>query len=91
MSLLNPHAILDTIGVIGTSSLAYTGYEKWMFTVACIIVSWIWFLSLAIVGRKIGQIDENGKFLNYLNKVSAVIIWIMALYMGYQFYALIGE
>lgn len=91
VSLLNPHAILDTIGVIGTSSLAYTGYEKWMFTLACIVVSWIWFLSLAIVGRKIGQIDGNGKFLNYLNKISAVIIWIMALYMGYQFYALLGE
>lgn len=91
VSLLNPHAILDTIGVIGTSSLAYTGYEKWMFTLACIVVSWVWFLSLAIVGRKVGQIDGNGKFLNYLNKISAVIIWIMALYMGYQFYALLGE
>lgn len=91
VSLLNPHAILDTIGVIGTSSLAYTGYEKWMFTLACIVVSWIWFLSLAIVGRKIGQIDGNGKFLNSLNKISAIIIWIMALYIGYQCYLLIGE
>lgn len=89
VSLLNPHAILDTIGVIGTSSLAYTGYEKWMFTWACIVVSWIWFLSLAIVGSKIGQIDGNGKFLNSLNKISAIIIWLMALYMGYQFYSLL--
>lgn len=90
VSLLNPHAILDTIGVIGTSSLAYTGYDKWMFTLACIVVSWIWFLSLALIGRKIGQIDGNGNFLKYLNKISAVIIWGMALYMGYQFYELIG-
>ena len=91
VSLLNPHAILDTIGVIGTSSLAYTGYEKWLFTMACIVVSWIWFLSLAICGRKIGQINGNGKFLNYLNKISAVIIWVMALYMGYQVYLLAGQ
>ncbi|SPT92137.1 aminoacid related metabolite efflux transporter [Bacillus subtilis] len=28
VSLLNPHAILDTIGVIGTSSLQYSGLEK---------------------------------------------------------------
>jgi len=28
VSLLNPHAILDTIGVIGTSALAYTGDER---------------------------------------------------------------
>lgn len=87
VSLLNPHAIMDTIGVIGTSSLAYTGYEKWVFTVACIMISWIWFFSLAISGRKIGQFDKNGKFLKYMNQVSALIIWAMAIYMGYQLYS----
>lgn len=87
VSLLNPHAIMDTIGVIGTSSLVYTGYEKWMFTVACIAVSWIWFFSLAILGGKVGQIDKNGQFLKYLNQVSVIIIWVMAIYMGYQVYS----
>jgi L-lysine exporter family protein LysE/ArgO len=90
VSLLNPHAIMDTIGVIGTSSLAYTGYEKWVFTVACLVVSWIWFFSLAISGRKIGQIDKNGKFLKRMNQVSAIIIWIMAIYMGYQLYSFLN-
>jgi L-lysine exporter family protein LysE/ArgO len=87
VSLLNPHAIMDTIGVIGTSSLAYTGYEKWMFTAACIMVSWLWFFSLAIIGRKLGQIDRNGILLKRMNQVSALIIWIMAIYMGSQLYS----
>ena len=78
---------MDTIGVIGTSSLVYTGYEKWVFTLACIVVSWIWFFLLAILGRKIGQIDRNGQFLKRLNQVSAIIIWVMAIYMGYQLYS----
>ncbi|SET16281.1 L-lysine exporter family protein LysE/ArgO [Salinibacillus kushneri] len=86
VSLFNPHAIMDTIGVIGTSSLVYTGYDKWVFTVACMMISWIWFFFLAISGRKIGQIDNNGKFLKYMNQVSALIIWVMAIYMGYQLY-----
>jgi L-lysine exporter family protein LysE/ArgO len=90
VSLLNPHAIMDTIGVIGTSSLAYTGYEKWVFSVACIMISWIWFFFLAISGRKIGQFDKNGKFLKYMNQVSALIIWAMAIYMGYQLYSLLS-
>lgn len=38
VSLLNPHAILDTIGVIGTSSLSYSGSEKVAFTSACILI-----------------------------------------------------
>lgn len=84
VSLLNPHAILDTIGVIGTSSLVYTGVEKWSFTAACIIISWIWFFALAFTGKKIGQIDTNGKLLKRLNRVSALIIWGMAIYMGAQ-------
>lgn len=90
VSLLNPHAILDTIGVIGTSSLAYTGTDKWLFMFACIIVSWIWFVSLAVVGRKVGQLNGNGNFLKRLNQISAIIIWFMAVYMGYQLYLLIS-
>lgn len=84
VSLLNPHAILDTIGVIGTSSLVYSGFEKWIFTLSCIAVSWIWFFSLAIAGRKVGQLDTNGNLLKRMNQLSAFIIWIMAIYMLYQ-------
>lgn len=86
VSLLNPHAILDTIGVIGTSSLSYTGNDKWIFMIGCITVSWIWFISLAVVGKMIGQIDGTGNFLKRINQISAMIIWIMAIYMGYQLY-----
>lgn len=39
VSLLNPHAILDTVGVIGTSSLGYSGLEKEVFSLSCILVS----------------------------------------------------
>lgn len=48
VSLLNPHAILDIVGVIGTSALKYSGYELVLFTVACIAVSWLWFFALMI-------------------------------------------
>lgn len=84
VSLLNPHAIMDTIGVIGTSSLVYAGVEKWIFTLACIGVSWLWFFSLAIAGRKFGQVDKSGKLLKRMNQVSAFIIWGMAIYMFFQ-------
>lgn len=86
VSLLNPHAIMDTIGVIGTSSLVYSGLGKWVFALACIGVSWIWFFSLAFAGGKIGLVDRNGHLLNRINQISAIIIWGMAIYMGYQFY-----
>lgn len=84
VSLLNPHAILDTVGVIGTSSLVYTGMEKVMFTLATVLVSWVWFFALALVGRIIGNLDGKGRFLIIINKISAIIIWSVSLYILYQ-------
>ncbi|UKS30442.1 LysE/ArgO family amino acid transporter [Paenibacillus sp. HWE-109] len=84
VSLLNPHAIMDTIGVIGTNSLHYTGSDKWLFTLSVILVSWLWFCGLAFAGRVVGKRDFSGLFLAKLNKVSACLIWGVALYMGYQ-------
>lgn len=89
VSLLNPHAILDTIGVIGTSSLSYNGIEKVAFTASCIVVSWFWFFGLAVAGRAVGNRDTEGKILKVINKVSAVIIWGVALYIAGQLYGMI--
>lgn len=79
VSLLNPHAILDTIGVIGTSSLAYTGDAKAVFTAGVLINSWLWFLGLAIVGRWVGRLDVVRR---WLSRASAVIMWISAVYLA---------
>lgn len=81
VSLLNPHAILDTIGVIGTNSIQYIESEKWAFTAATIIVSWIWFISLALAGKFLKRLDSTGKTIALLNKFSGLIIWGVALYM----------
>ncbi|WP_202080884.1 LysE/ArgO family amino acid transporter [Caldalkalibacillus salinus] len=81
VSLLNPHAIMDTIGVIGTNSLSYTGEEKVMFSIMTILVSWIWFLLLAVAGRNIGKLDATGQWMRRINVLSAIIIWGVAFYM----------
>lgn len=81
VSLLNPHAILDTIGVIGTSSIHYVGKEKLVFAIACILVSWTWFFALAVVGRQVGKLDKSNTFMTYLNKASALIMWVTAVYL----------
>jgi len=81
VSLLNPHAILDTIGVIGSSSLNYAGSLRIAFTLTTIIVSWLWFIGLAAGGRYFGKLDSTGKLMGLLNKVSALVVWGVAMYM----------
>jgi len=82
VSLLNPHAYVDTIGVIGTNSLNFDGNEKIAYTFACIGVSVLWFCCLAVAGHYLHKLDKKGAGLALLNKLSALISWGVALYLG---------
>lgn len=86
VSLLNPHAIMDTVGVIGTGSLAYSGMEKLVFALAAILVSWIWFTGLAAAGRMTGRLDQSGLLIRSLNKISALMIWGAAVYLVFSLF-----
>jgi len=82
VSLLNPHAILDTIGVIGTSALKYSGAEQMMFTLACVFISWLWFFGLTLTGASFKKLDSSGKLMRIFNKCSAIFIWATACYLA---------
>ncbi|MEK4061224.1 MULTISPECIES: LysE/ArgO family amino acid transporter [unclassified Paenibacillus] len=84
VSLLNPHALMDTVGVIGTNALQYAGSERWVFAAAAAGVSWVWFIGLAAAGRMLGKADSSGKAVRLMNKASALLIWGIALYMAFQ-------
>ncbi|MCM3715337.1 LysE/ArgO family amino acid transporter [Halalkalibacter oceani] len=86
VSLFNPHAIIDTIGVVGTSSLAYQGIDKLLFAGACVAVSFIWFFMLAAAGRKLGHYDKDGRKIRKLNQASALFMWGMAVFLAYQLF-----
>ena len=84
VSLLNPHAILDTVGVIGTNAVKYNGEEQWYFLCACIVVSWLWFFSLMLTGATLKKMHISPSIFSIFNKISALFIW------GTAFYLLIG-
>lgn len=90
VSLLNPHAIMDTIGVIGTSASIYSNDEKVAFTISTILVSWIWFISLALIGKFVGKVDKSGRFILILNKLSSAIILIVAILIIKNIYQIIS-
>jgi len=75
VSLLNPHAILDTVGVIGASSLAYEGSSRLAFTLGCILTSWFFFFALVIAGRAAGRSVWARKALS---RAAALVMWASA-------------
>ncbi len=81
VSFLNPHAILDIVGVIGISALKYVGAEQIIFMVTCIIVSWLWFFGLTIAGAFVKKLDSQGNLMKIFNKFSALFIWGTAIYL----------
>lgn len=89
VSILNPHALLDTIAVIGTNSMQFNGYFKYAFTLGCISTSCLWFLSLAILGRFLNTLDNSGQWQIKLNQFSAIILWLIGVYLFWQLLILI--
>ncbi|MCK6075775.1 LysE/ArgO family amino acid transporter [Paenibacillus silvae] len=87
VSLLNPHALLDTVAVIGTSSLQYKGMERVCFALTTAAVSWVWFLGLAGAGRLVGSNDHTGRVRHALNRLSALIMVGLALIMCWKLFA----
>jgi len=84
VSLLNPHAILDTVGVIGANAVKYNGQEQWYFLCACIFVSWLWFFGLMLTGATLKKVHISPSIFSTFNKISALFIW------GTAFYLLVG-
>lgn len=88
VSLLNPHALIDTLAVIGGSAIAYTDWkDRIAFGIASAAVSWVWFLGLSIAGHVVGKVALRKSSLQVLNRVSAVMMWASALYLGYIIYS----
>lgn len=81
VSILNPHAIIDTIGVIGTNALQFSHVDKIAYTVACCCVSFCWFNGLAIAGHYLNHFDQSGKAVAKINQLSALVMWCIAAYL----------
>ncbi|MFQ3307108.1 MAG: L-lysine exporter family protein LysE/ArgO [Candidatus Midichloriaceae bacterium] len=79
VSFFNPHAITDTIMVIGSNSIQYSGQPKFAYTISCIVVSWLWFYGIAFAGHKL---HKSELWMKVINKVAALMIWAIAINIG---------
>lgn len=84
VSLLNPHAIIDTIVVIGSNAINYENMAKLAYTVSCIVISWCWFFAIAMAGHYLHKLDNSSYWIKNINKLAALIIWGIAGYIGIE-------
>lgn len=90
-SLLNPHAILDTVVVIGGGAALYAHPDqRFAYTGAAVMVSWLWFLVLSMAGRFLGGLRKQARTLRWINRASAGIMWVIAARYLIQLWSFLG-
>lgn len=77
VSILNPHAWVDTMVVLGTMANTF-GDERWLFAAGAVIASAVWFTSLALGGAVLSKWLNRPRTWQVLDIVVGTIMLVVA-------------
>ncbi len=80
-SFLNPSAYLDTLVIIGSKSLLFTGDQRLIFGMGAILASTFWFFTLAYGAGKLSPIFRSPVAWRTLDIISGCIMLGIAVTM----------
>lgn len=79
LTLLNPHAYLDTIVLLGSIGAQFPAEERVFFGAGAIIASIIWFFTLSYGARYLAPLFQKPVSWKVLDFLVGVIMWSIAL------------
>ncbi|WP_040382402.1 LysE/ArgO family amino acid transporter [Deinococcus apachensis] len=77
-SLLNPHAILDTVVLIGGASAGLGGAGRNAFLLGTVLASWTWFFGLALLAGRFAPLMRSPRAWQVLDVLIGVVMWTIA-------------
>jgi L-lysine exporter family protein LysE/ArgO len=77
VSMLNPHAILDTVVMLGTLANSY-GADKWVFATGAVTGSALWFLTLGLGVRALAPLLDTPRTWRIVDLVVGVVMVAIA-------------
>jgi len=83
VSLLNPHAILDMVGVIGAAVIAQPVDSRATFAAGTLSASWIWFLILAVGAAQARRL-LTPRAIAWFDRLSGAIMLVFAGYFALE-------
>ncbi|HIW61321.1 MAG TPA: LysE family transporter [Candidatus Stackebrandtia excrementipullorum] len=83
-SLFNPHAIIDTVGILGAAIAAQSVAGRAVFTAGTISASWIWFLILAATAAALRHVLTPKRRV-WFDRISGIILCGFAVGFAVQF------
>lgn len=78
VSLLNPHAILDTVGMLGAVSAAREGADRLWFAGGSVLASLVWFTVLGTAALAIRH-RLNARGRKWIARVSSAVMVVFAV------------
>ena len=81
LTFMNPHVYLDTVVLIGTISLQFSGVNKLAFGAGAATASLVFFSALGYGGYLLSDIMRQPRVWRVLNGVIAVIMFVLAFAM----------
>lgn len=79
VTFLNPHAIFDTVVLVGTLSLQYGEFDKKLFMFGAICGSCLWFFGIAWLGQKLAPILSKPNIWKMIDMFVAFVMFVLAL------------
>lgn len=77
-SLLNPHALLDTVVLIGGASASLDGSGRRAFLAGTLLASWLWFFGLALAGQQLAPLMRSARAWQVLDVLIGGMMWAIA-------------
>ncbi|MBO0777466.1 MAG: amino acid transporter [Ktedonobacteraceae bacterium] len=77
-SLLNPHAFLDTVVLIGSVGAHYHPADRVFFALGAVLASIAWFFSLAYAARWLAPLFRRPLAWKILDGAIGCIMWVIA-------------
>lgn len=89
-SILNPHAIIDSLVIIGGGSSGYPNQEH-IFLLGVLTSSFIWFSSLTFTARYFSDVLTKANVWKGIELVSGVLMAFIGIKLGTDCLRLISE
>ena len=84
VTLLNPHAYIDTVIILGGVGGQFIGSGKVLFALGCIIASICWFYGLSISASKMSHILSRTKVKKRIDITVGIVMLLIALGLAQQ-------
>lgn len=78
VTLLNPHAYIDTVVIIGSISGDYHQTDKITFLGGTLLASIVWFYTLSLAAAKMSPWLSTRKVQRSINLIVALLMWTIA-------------